>query len=147
MEENAQPTSSGENENQQQTQQQGSEQEGQQQQQSQEQPQPQEEEATANDDKDVEENKAITYLSYIGLLFLVPMLAKKDSQFAQFHAKQGLVLTVGWFIGCFLYIVFFLGGLVHLAIIVLSIMGLVNVSKGEKKDLPIVGDLAKKFNL
>lgn len=141
MEENVQPTSSGENENRQSTQQPGSEQ------QEQEQPQPPEEKTTANDAKDVEENKAITYLSYLGLLFLVPMLAKKDSKFAQFHAKQGLVLTVGWFIGCFLYIVFFLGGLVHLAIVVLSIMGLINVSKGEKKDLPIVGDLAKKFNL
>ena len=96
---------------------------------------------------DVEDNKAITYLSYLGLLFLVPMLVKKDSPFAQFHAKQGLVLTIGWFIGSFLYALFGLGILVHIAILVLSIMGLVNVSKGETKDLPVVGDIAKKFNI
>jgi hypothetical protein len=55
------------------------------------------------DQKDIQDNKAITYLSYIGLLFLVPMLAKKESKFAMFHAKQGLILTIGWFIGGFLY--------------------------------------------
>lgn len=95
---------------------------------------------------DINADKGITYLSYIGLLFLVPMLAKKESKFAQFHAKQGLVLTIGWFLGSFLYFAFGLGALVHLAIVVFSIMGLINVSKGEMKKLPIVGDIAEKFN-
>lgn len=95
----------------------------------------------------VDQDKAITYLSYIGILFLVPMLVKKDSAFAQFHAKQGLILTVGWFLGSFLYIFAGLGALVHLAVLVLSVMGLINVNKGEMKDLPLVGGLAKKINL
>lgn len=99
------------------------------------------------DPKDVEENKAISYLSYLGILFLIPMLAKRDSKFAQFHSKQGLVLTIGWFLGSFLIPVFGLGGLVYLVIIVFSIMGLVNVSNGEMKDLPVAGDIAKKFNI
>lgn len=103
--------------------------------------------ANNTDSKDVEENKGITYLSYLGILFLVPMLAKKDSKFAMFHAKQGLVLTIGWFLGGFLYLAVGLGALVHLAILILSVMGLVNVSKGEMKKLPIVGDLAEKFNI
>jgi uncharacterized membrane protein len=96
---------------------------------------------------DVNANKAITYLSYIGLLFLVPMLAKRESKFAQFHAKQGLVLTIGWFVGSFLYMFMGLGVLVHLFILILSIIGLVNVSKGEMKNLPIVGGIAEKFNI
>lgn len=76
------------------------------------------------------------------------MLAKRDSTFAQFHAKQGLVLTIGWVIGSFLYVFFGLGFLVHIVIIILSIMGLINVSKGEMKDLPLgVGNIAKKFNI
>lgn len=99
------------------------------------------------DSKDVEDAKAVTYLAYIGILFLVPLLAKKESKFAQYHAKQGLVLTIGWFLGSFLYIFFGLGALVHLAILVFSIMGLINVSNGQMKDLPIVGDIAKKFNI
>ena len=31
-------------------------------------------------------------LAYIGILCLIPLLAAKDSEFAQFHAKQGLNL-------------------------------------------------------
>ena len=95
----------------------------------------------------IEEDKGITYLAYIGLLFLVPLLAKKESEFAQFHAKQGLVLTVAWFISAFLIPVFGLGFLLDIVILVFSIMGLVNVSKGEKIALPIVGDIAEKINL
>jgi uncharacterized membrane protein len=103
--------------------------------------------APSSDNKDVQENRAITYLAYLGILFLVPLLAKKESKFAVFHAKQGLVLTVGWFIGMFLYMFFGLGALVHLVIIIFSIMGLVYVNKGEMKKLPIVGDLAEKINI
>ena len=99
------------------------------------------------DMKDVEENRAITYLSYLGLLFLVPMLVKKDSKFAQFHAKQGLVLTVACFIGSFLIPVFGLGLLIYLGVLILSIMGLLSVNNGEMKELPLVGDLAKKINI
>ena len=106
----------------------------------------QEDEAPVADAKDVEDNKGLTYLAYLGLLFLVPLFAKKDSKFAQFHAKQGLVLTIAWFIGSFLVPIFGLGMLVYIAVLVLSIMGLINVSKGEMKDLPVVGDIAKKFN-
>jgi len=74
------------------------------------------------------------------------MLLKPNSQFVKFHAKQGLVLTIGWIVGMVLYPLMGLGFLVHVAIVVLSIMGIMNVSEGNTKDLPIVGDLAKKFN-
>lgn len=99
------------------------------------------------DEKDVQDNRAITYLSYLGLLCLIPLLVKKDSKFALFHAKQGLVMAIGWFLGSFLYIVFGLGFLVHLALLILSIMGLVNVNEGKMKKLPVIGDLAEKFNI
>ncbi|MFZ2775178.1 MAG: DUF4870 domain-containing protein [Candidatus Moraniibacteriota bacterium] len=99
------------------------------------------------DEKDVKDNRAITYLSYLGILCLVPLLVKKDSKFALFHAKQGLVMMIGWFLGSFLYIFFGLGALVHLALLVFSIMGLISVNNGEMKKLPIIGDLAEKFNI
>lgn len=93
-----------------------------------------------------EADKGITYLCYLGILVVIPLLVKQDSEFVKFHSKQGLVLLVGWFIGGFLYPFLGLGLLVHLAIIILSIMGLMNVSKGEKKDLPVIGGIAEKFN-
>lgn len=103
--------------------------------------------------KDIEENKAIAFLSYLGILALVPLLAKKDSKFAQFHAKQGLVLFVGWFVIAWIagFIPFLGWFLIVPAVsifgIVLAIMGLINVANGEIKELPVIGEFAKKINL
>ncbi len=95
------------------------------------------------------DNNMIAILSYIGILFLVPMLAAKDNDFAQYHAKQGLVLfiaeiatmliawipIIGWLIGFVAWIIWF----------ILSIMGIINVVGGKKKPLPVIGSFASKF--
>jgi len=94
-------------------------------------------------DKDIEENKAITILSYFGILCLVPLLLKKESKFAKFHAKQGLVITIGWFF----VVLPFIGQIVWLILIIFSIWGLLNVLGGKYTKLPIIGDLAEKFNI
>lgn len=101
-------------------------------------------------DKDVEENKAVAAIGYLWILCFVPLFAKKDSPFAQFHGKQGFLLfvisialwIVGWFpvIG---WIVWFLG---QIAIIILSIMGILKALAGEKWEMPYIGQYAKKFN-
>jgi hypothetical protein len=44
-------------------------------------------EGAAPDPKDVADNKLVAALSYIWILFLIPLLAKRDSKFCQFHAK------------------------------------------------------------
>lgn len=93
-----------------------------------------------------QDEKAITYLSYLGILCLVPLLVKKESFFAQFHSKQGLILAIGWVLGSFFYHFVFLGLFLHIVIVIFSIQGLLAVSRGEMKKLPIVSDLAEKIN-
>ena len=44
--------------------------------------------------EDVSENKVFGILSYIGILVLIPIFAAKNSQYARFHANQGLVLFI-----------------------------------------------------
>ncbi len=98
---------------------------------------------------------ALALLSYLWILFLVPLLAAKDDEFAQFHAKQGLVLFIFWvaiwIASIPLLIIPILGWLVilvaYIAAFVFFIMGIVNVLKGKKKELPVIGKFAKKFNL
>ncbi len=103
-------------------------------------------EETKKKDKDIKENKTITFLSYIGFLCLVPLLAKKESEFAQFHAKQGLILLIAWIIGGITTAIG-IGFVINIGVVILSIVGLINVNDGKMKDLPIVGDLAKKINI
>ena len=43
-------------------------------------------------DMDVQQSKGIAWLSYMGLLFLIPMFVRKDSDYTRFHVKQGATL-------------------------------------------------------
>ena len=101
------------------------------------------------DSKDVEENKGMAVLSYIGILVLIPLLAKKDSKFAQFHAKQGLVIFIGEVIISVIGVIPFIGWLIWFVgwifLVVISIMGIVNALKGQAKELPVVGGLSHKI--
>lgn len=100
----------------------------------------------ANNTKDIENNKALAAIGYLGILFLVPLLAAKESPYAQFHAKQsvnlfiigagasiiaGIIPILGWFI---------IAPIVSIGWLILSILGLVNALNGKEEKLPLVGD-------
>lgn len=93
------------------------------------------------DPQDIEENKVMAVLAYI--IFLVPLIAAKDSPFAKFHTNQGLVLFIGWIICGAVNVIPVLGQIAWLIgsviLTVLSIIGIINAAKGEGKELPIIG--------
>ena len=101
--------------------------------------------------EDVEQNKGMALLAYLGILVLVPLLAKKDSPYAQFHAKQGLVLLLAWVAAGIISLIPFLGWIVGpicgLILFVFLILGIVNSLGGKAKYLPWIGPLADKFNI
>ncbi len=92
---------------------------------------------------DIEQNKVMGILAYIGILFLVPLLAAPTSRFAKYHANQGLVLflfdlavgvifvipVLGWIIGTVGFI----------ARLVFMIMGIINAAGGKMVPLPLIG--------
>jgi uncharacterized membrane protein len=99
------------------------------------------------DAKDVENNKIFAILAYFGILFVVPLLAAKESPFARFHANQGLNLFLGEIA---VYIIVFIltlttpllgliASILYLGVFVLFIMGVINAAKGETKELPLIG--------
>ncbi len=98
-------------------------------------------------DPDLEQNKGIAALSYVWILCLVPLLAKRDSKFAQFHAKQGLVLFIIELVASLFWWFPFFGQLLMLALIVVSIIGIVKALNGEWWQMPIVHEWSKKINL
>jgi len=102
--------------------------------------------------KEIDEERLWAALSYLWILFLIPLLTKKDSSFAQYHAKQGLVLfilslaisifipvpVIGWFI------IAPIGALINLFLVVI---GLINALTGQKKPLPLIGAIAEKIKI
>lgn len=99
--------------------------------------------------EDINANKGMAVLSYIGILFLIPMLARKDSQFCRYHVNQGIVLFIVEIVGNILFSIlgailsFFtiIGGLFSLACFVYWIIGIVNAATGKVKPLPLIGGL------
>ncbi len=108
------------------------------------------------DPEDAEKNKLFGILAYLGILFLVPLLAAKESPFAKYHANQGLslflseiVISVALMIintilgvlpGFFSYINLILG-LVWLGPLLLIILGVINAAAGKCVPLPVIGGI------
>ncbi len=102
------------------------------------------------DAQDIEQNKVMAVLAYLGWLVLVPILAAKNSKFAMYHANQGLVLaivaTVCLVALSILSIIPFLGlifmlaeALLGIVFLVFAILGIVNAAQGKAKELPLIG--------
>ena len=100
--------------------------------------------------QDINANKPMGILAYLGLLVLVPIFTARESKFAMFHAEQGLILCVLAHVVGILAALFnlipvvgfvfsILMGLVGLVILGLMILGIVNSVNGLAKQLPIVG--------
>lgn len=100
----------------------------------------------------VENEKICAILSYllIGIIWYFADQKMKKSQFAKFHAKQGIVLfiidiiiwviasipIVGWIAGPILWIIF----------VILLVVGIINAANGKENKLPIIGGFADNFN-
>ena len=103
---------------------------------------------------DVQNNKVMAVLSYIGILVLIPILAAKESPFARFHANQGLILflceiifavanmiqsAIFAILGPLVLLWTLVAALVNIAFLVLLILGIVNAAQGMAKELPLIG--------
>ena len=110
---------------------------------------------------EIDEGKTMAAIGYLGILFLVPLLAKKENKFCQFHGKQGAVLfglevigiivllilsvvlgfvpCAGWAVSVVLWLAFWVCALG------LSIWGLVMALKGEYWKMPVIAPLAEKL--
>ena len=103
-------------------------------------------------EKDVEENKVWAAVGYLGILFLLPLLAKKDSPFAQYHGKQGLGLFIAGIIVGVASAIPFIGWFVlapvgGILLVVMFIIGLVNALGGKMKPLPIIGKMVEGLKI
>lgn len=101
------------------------------------------------DPNDIQQNMVMAVLAYIAILFLVPLLAAPQSQFARFHANQGLVLFIveiilGVVVGICLFIPivgWIISSVVGLVTFLLMVLGIVNAASGKGKELPLIGKI------
>ncbi len=91
--------------------------------------------------------KLLAALGYISFFCILPLVLKPDSEFCQFHGKQGLVLTLifllfSWIglLGIFFVI------LLKISYILIAGFGIVNAIQGQEWKIPVVEKMAKKFD-
>jgi len=98
---------------------------------------------------DVEEGTGLAWLSYLGILLLIPLLVKPDNTFCKFHAKQGLVILLFWIGLGIISIIPFLGFIAWLGYIILFVIVIISIVKSLKGDYwkaPLgINILAEKF--
>lgn len=90
-------------------------------------------------------------LAYFGILVIIPYMVAKDDAFVKFHVKQGIVLAAIWLAfwvaGMFVWALYPIIGIANLALLVLSIIGIINVVQNKETELPVVGSLAKHVKI
>ena len=119
-------------------------------------------------DKEIKEGKSIAWLSYFGLLALIPYFAQKENKYTHAHAIRGLnllIVDIAWgvLMGILTSVIkieqtSYLWGYPYtytvtpwwlqlisaagyIFIGVVSIMGIVYACQGKVKDLPLVGKI------
>lgn len=108
---------------------------------------------TGNSNQNDQSNTILfSILSYIGILWLIPLLVEKNDKVVRFHVNQGIVLFIFDIIGSiavgilsaifvFIPVISFLGVVIAFGILcfVLMIIGIVNAANKSEKPLPIIG--------
>lgn len=131
--------------------------------------QPYQQPGAPGEDPDVSSNKVIALFSYLGILLLIPLFARKTSAYCRYHVYQGFPLALihivyslvtqifltilnaifpggynyyGVYVHSGVYTVFnVLFSIIGIFFFVLAIIGIVNAVSGKKKELPLLGKL------
>jgi uncharacterized membrane protein len=107
--------------------------------------------------KEIEEGKIFAFLGiFLTLIgFLIVLIAKKENKYAMHYAKQGLVLFIAYF--AVMIVIMFIGWIpiigwlittaLWIGMLILWVIGIIYSLSGEEKDIPIIGEMAKKINI
>ncbi|MEX2369334.1 MAG: hypothetical protein WD552_03015 [Candidatus Paceibacterota bacterium] len=88
-------------------------------------------------------DQAMGIISYLGILVIIPIIIAKDSEFAMYHANQGLILLIAeiilFGIGMIPLLGWLIAGIGWIVAVIFTILGIINAAGGKKKPLPLIG--------
>lgn len=101
-----------------------------------------------NDLIGLDDSRLYAALSYLFVLVLVPLFLKRDDPFVVFHAKQGLVIAIGYILATIAVMwVPVLGNILGLLLMVGSVVGVIKASQGKRWRAPVIANIADTFNI
>lgn len=102
---------------------------------------------TNHSGSDIEEHKMVAAIGYIGILCFIPLLLKKESDFAQFHGKQGLAIFIAEVIATVLSFTMIVPVILWPLSILGSVYGMYLAYNGHKKPIPGAAQIVKMLNI
>lgn len=94
-----------------------------------------------------EPNKLLAGCSYLGVLFLIPLLSETKDEFVRFHLRQGVVMFAIGVIASFGFHYRRGGSMLMLAVVVVSLVAAFRAWRGDRWQLPVIGKYAAKIEL
>ncbi len=100
--------------------------------------------------EEVRQGAGFAALAYIFFLCIFVLIYKKNNSFSKYHAKQALVLFIGW-VACLFFSVAIpiIGGIFSvlgtLAYLVFMIIGIFSSLMGLKPKFPIIAQIAERM--
>lgn len=102
-----------------------------------------------------DKDKAVCAISYIWILFFLPLVALKQAKFAKFHANQSLVLCIVSVVGAMIIVIFeqiltlldvqmvgtVLGCIWSVVIVSAMLYGMITAAQGKMQELPVIGKM------
>jgi uncharacterized membrane protein len=98
-----------------------------------------------------EHDRMLAAVSYLWIFCVIPLVLRKGSPFVQFHAKQGAVLAITWFLLWVIgvipilgWIIFFFGSILLVAI---NLLAIVRAWHGEQWKIPYLNSYVEHLDL
>ncbi|MFA7286086.1 MAG: DUF4870 domain-containing protein [Patescibacteria group bacterium] len=96
-------------------------------------------------------DRVLAVLSYLWIFFVVPLVLRPESAFIQFHAKQGIVVALAWFMLWVIGIVPLLGWLLFpvgsLLLLAVNVLAIVKAWQGEMWRIPYLHQYVARLGL
>lgn len=91
------------------------------------------------------ESKLFAVLSYVSVLSLIPLLFRRDDEYALYHGRQGLALLIYGVVADILGAIPGIGWIFSLFRVVCVFKGMINAANDIKEPLPYIGKFAERF--
>lgn len=91
------------------------------------------------------ESKLFAVLSYVSVLSLIPLLFRRDDEYALYHGRQGLALLIYGVVADILGAIPGIGWIFSAFRVVCVFKGMINAANDIKEPLPYIGKFAERF--
>ncbi len=98
----------------------------------------------------IKKGRALAWLSYFGLLLIIPAVIQRNNPYTVYHVKQGMGLLIVNVIVAFLCLFIVKSPIVcqsiSFVILVINVIGILNAISGKAKPLPLIGFIGELLN-